>query len=139
MTTTHITLARRAAAGVLAASALSLALVACHGKSSPGGGGDSSTAAAGGSAAAAGGAAKATATVDVKNFEFNPGTATVKVGGKVTWKFDDSTGHTVNAGGKTSPTLANGKTYSYTFNKAGTYKYICTIHQYMHGTIVVKK
>jgi plastocyanin len=130
---------RRYAIGIAAAFTLSLALTAClHGKSSGGGGSDNPTGSSS-SAAAAGGAAKSAVTVDVKNFAFNPGTATVKVGGKVTWKFEDSTGHTVNAGGKTSPTLSNGKTYSYTFKKAGTYNYICTIHQYMTGKIVVKK
>lgn len=79
-------------------------------------------------------------TIDIKNFSFMPMSATVTVGTKVTWKFEDSAAHTVKAddGSFTSPALSNGQTFSHTFTKAGTYSYICSIHQYMHGTIVVK-
>ena len=28
--------------------------------------------------------------------------------------------------------------FSFTFSKAGTYKYFCSIHSYMSGTIIVK-
>jgi plastocyanin len=88
-----------------------------------------------GSAAATGGM-----TIDIKNFSFMPMSATVPVGTKVTWKFEDSTAHTVKAddGSYTSPALSSGQTFSHVFTKAGTYSYICSIHQYMHGTIVVK-
>ena len=79
-------------------------------------------------------------TIDVKNFSFNPMSLTVKVGTKVTWKFDDAAAHTVKAsdGSFSSPALSGGKTYSYTFTKAGTFAYICSIHQYMTGSIIVQ-
>ncbi len=78
--------------------------------------------------------------VDIKGFAFKPETLTVPVGAKVTWKFDDSAKHTVVADDKsfTSPAKSGGQTYSYTFAKAGTYTYLCSIHNYMKGTIVVK-
>jgi plastocyanin len=90
---------------------------------------------AGGSTAATGGM-----TIDIKNFTFMPMSATVPVGSKVTWKFEDSTAHTVKAddGSFTSPALSNGQTFTHVFSKAGTYSYICSIHQYMRGTITVK-
>jgi len=78
--------------------------------------------------------------VEVKNFSFTPMTLTVAVGTKVTWKFDDSAQHTVSAMDKSfvSPAMNNGQTYSYIFTKAGTFQYICSIHQYMKGTVVVQ-
>jgi hypothetical protein len=35
------------------------------------------------------------------------------------------------------PTLSQGQTWSYTFSKAGTYSYICSIHPNMTGSITV--
>lgn len=79
-------------------------------------------------------------TVDVKNFSFNPSSLSVSKGTKVTWKFDDSAAHNVTASDSSfkSTDLSSGGSYSFTFNTAGTYSYICTIHQYMKGTITVK-
>jgi plastocyanin len=97
-----------------------------------------------GSASAAGtGAASGNSTGDsvmVKNFSFSPTSLTVAVGATVTWTFDDSAKHTVTAKDKSfsSPALGHGQTYRHTFTIAGTYQYICSIHQYMTGTIVVK-
>jgi plastocyanin len=79
-------------------------------------------------------------TVNVKNFSFQPGSLTVPVGTKVTWKFDDSAQHALKANDSsfTSNPLSSGQTYSFTFSKAGTYSYICSIHTYMKGTVVVQ-
>lgn len=78
--------------------------------------------------------------VEVKNFSFSPNTLTVKVGTKVTWKFDDDTAHTVKAddGSFTSSALTGGKTFSFTFNKAGQYSYICSIHPSMKAQVTVQ-
>ncbi len=91
-------------------------------------------------------------TVSIQNFAFSPQTLTVKVGTKVTWMNNDSAPHTVTSASNKSvsatPTglfdsgqLAPGRTFSFTFTKAGTYFYECTIHKAMpamHGEIVVK-
>jgi plastocyanin len=79
-------------------------------------------------------------TVEISNFMFMPMSLTVAVGTTVTWKFDDSTEHTVAADDSsfTSPPLANGRTFTHTFNTAGTVAYRCSIHPYMTGTIVVE-
>jgi plastocyanin len=57
----------------------------------------------------------------------------------VTWTNNDSIGHTVTAddGSFNSP-VDPGKTFSFTFTKAGTYTYHCSIHPTMKATIVVK-
>jgi plastocyanin len=120
--------------------------IACSSSSSKAGGGTSasstSTTASGTSASSAtsGTSAASGNTIDIKNFSFAPMSLTVAVGTTVTWKFDDSAQHTVSADDKSfvSPAMSNGQTYTHTFTKAGTFSYICSIHQYMKGTIVVQ-
>ena len=81
-------------------------------------------------------------TVTIKDFAFNPGTITVKVGTKVTWTNEDSVSHTVtadtmSADAPASGNIAKGESYSFTFNKAGTYAYHCTPHPYMKASVIV--
>jgi plastocyanin len=77
--------------------------------------------------------------VSIENFAFNPATLTVHVGSTVTWTNHDEEPHTVaaNDGSFHSPGLDGKGTYSYTFQKAGTFDYVCSIHPSMHGTVVV--
>jgi plastocyanin len=76
---------------------------------------------------------------NIENFAFDPNQITAKLGDKVSWKNDDSTTHTVTAGDGSfdSGNLAPDKTYAFTFDKAGTFKYHCAIHSRMSGTVVV--
>lgn len=78
-------------------------------------------------------------TIAIKNFAFEPDSVTIKVGAKVTWTNEDYVSHTVTSeeGVFDSGTLGNGETFSYTFEEAGTYEYICTIHPSMKGEIIV--
>jgi plastocyanin len=122
--------------GILSGGLILGSAVACSSASkSPGGGAVSSVSTSAGSAAAA-----SPDMIEIKNFSFSPMSLTVAVGTTVTWKFDDAAQHTVSADDKSfvSPAMSNGQTYSYTFMKAGTYSYICSIHQYMKGTVVVQ-
>ena len=134
---------------VAAAGSLTVAVIitACSSGSKTAGGGSASTSgsmsasmSSGLSMSPGGAPASGSMMIDVKNFSFAPMDITVAVGTKVTWKFDDSAAHTVKAedGSFASPALHNGQTYDFTFTKAGTYKYICSIHQYMNGTVTVK-
>ncbi|MEZ0358819.1 cupredoxin family copper-binding protein [Mycobacterium sp. SA01] len=77
--------------------------------------------------------------VNITNFAFTPATLTVKVGDTVTWTNKDEEPHTVvaNDGSFHSPGLDANATYSFTFTKAGSVDYICSIHPFMHGTVVV--
>jgi plastocyanin len=78
--------------------------------------------------------------VALASFAFSPTSLTVKVGTKVTWTNNDSVTHTVTAdqGAFDSGDLAPGKSFSFTFSKAGTYSYHCNIHRSMTATIVVQ-
>lgn len=76
----------------------------------------------------------------MKNFDFMPMTLTVKAGATVTWKNADGEPHTVvSADGMfRSGALDENDTFQFTFAKPGTYKYVCSIHPKMVGTITVK-
>lgn len=79
----------------------------------------------------------------IKNFAFAPTTLTVAPGAKVTVKNEDSATHTVTASNKSdfdTGDIASGATKTFTAPaKPGTYTYICSIHQYMQGTLTVKQ
>ena len=87
-------------------------------------------------------AAVAPGTVTIDNFAFLPASLTVAPGTNVTWTNKDEEPHTVTSadGGKTfkSEALDTDDKFSFTFDKPGTYKYFCSIHPHMVGTIVVK-
>ncbi len=82
-----------------------------------------------------------TATVDIKidNFVFTPQTLTVAVGTTVTWTNKDDIPHTAvsTEGVFKSKVMDTDEKFSYTFTKAGTYPYYCSIHPKMTGKIVV--
>jgi plastocyanin len=82
----------------------------------------------------------ADAGVAIDNFTFGPQELHVQAGTTVTWVNRDDIPHTV-----TSTTLAfrskaldtNDK-FSFTFSTPGSYKYFCSLHPHMTGTIVVE-
>jgi plastocyanin len=85
-------------------------------------------------------ASTAPAEVHISNFTFDPPRLTVPVGATVTWINRDDELHTVtSAGGAfTSPALDTDDSFSFHFDKPGTYVYRCAIHPQMTGTIVVR-
>ncbi|WP_433379177.1 cupredoxin domain-containing protein [Actinoplanes sp. CA-142083] len=85
-------------------------------------------------------AASGGSTVEIDNFAFTPATLTVSPGTSVTWKFDDSTEHTVTADDNSfnSQPMGAGQTYEHTFATAGTLSYHCSIHPFMKGSIEVR-
>src|SRR5271155_5017495 len=78
--------------------------------------------------------------VNIDNFVFGPETITVPVGATVTWTNKDDIPHTsVSTDGVfKSKVLDTDEKFSYTFTKAGTYPYYCTIHPKMTGKVVVQ-
>jgi plastocyanin len=82
----------------------------------------------------------ANAAVKIDNFVFGPQTITVPVGTTVTWTNSDDIPHTsVSTDGVfKSKVLDTDEKFSYTFTKAGTYPYYCTIHPKMTGKVVVQ-
>jgi plastocyanin len=85
-------------------------------------------------------AAASPATVDIDNFAFTPRALTVTAGTTVTWKNEDDSPHRIGDMNGTfkSAALDTDDTFSHTFTVPGEYAYICTIHPYMAGTIIVK-
>jgi plastocyanin len=64
---------------------------------------------------------------------------TVPVGATVTWVNGDDVPHTVVATDKSfrSKVLDTDDRFSFTFTRAGTYDYFCSIHPHMTGKVVV--
>jgi len=88
-------------------------------------------------------------TVGMAGWEFNPAELTVKVGDTVVWHNDDDTAHNIafDIEFEDAPTMDKPRKvrmtekWTYTFDKAGVYKYTCKIHRNydMHGVIVVEQ
>ena len=77
-------------------------------------------------------------TVQIKGFAYNPATITVPKGTTVTWtQLDSGVQHTVTGNDFDSRNINAGDTFSWTFNKVGTFSYSCSNHPNMIGTVVV--
>jgi plastocyanin len=78
--------------------------------------------------------------VKIDNFVFGPQTITVPVGTTVTWTNSDDIPHTAVStdGVFKSKVMDTDEKFSYTFSKAGTYPYYCSVHPKMTGQVVVK-
>src|SRR5439155_21686445 len=77
--------------------------------------------------------------VVAKGFMFAPASLTVRAGSTVTWTSSDDEPHSVvgEAGLFRSGALDTGESFSFRFDRPGTYRYTCSIHPRMVGTIVV--
>ena len=83
-----------------------------------------------------------TVEIDMKNFQFVPKDATVKVGQTVKWVNQDSAPHDATdekTGQFKSDQFAKGESYEFTAKKAGKISYVCTIHPGMDGTLTVTR
>lgn len=90
-----------------------------------------------------------TVTVIIKDLRFNPPVVTIRPGTKVRWLNQDETAHTSTsadysadattqpAGAWNSPILDPGRSWTRTFDAAGTFPYACSIHPYIKGTVKV--
>jgi len=77
------------------------------------------------------------ATVVLKNIAFNPATVTIRAHQDVTWLFEDgSIPHNVTGDTWRSTERTSGS-FTHTFDTPGTYRYQCTIHSGMTGTVIV--
>ena len=86
--------------------------------------------------------AKATPTeITIDNFAFAPATLTIARGTQVTWVNHDDEPHTVVSASKElsfkSQALDTDDKFSFTFDKAGTFEYFCSLHPYMKAKVVV--
>jgi plastocyanin len=82
------------------------------------------------------------AQVTIDNFAFSPAELDVKAGTRVVWLNRDDIPHTVTDAtdprGTKSPPLDTGESYGRVFDKPGTYRYFCSLHPHMQGTVVVR-
>jgi plastocyanin len=80
--------------------------------------------------------------VKIDNFSFGPAALTVPVGTTVTWTNRDDIPHTVVSTDDPkvfkSKVLDTDEKFSFTFSKAGTYPYFCSIHPKMTGKVIVQ-
>lgn len=76
----------------------------------------------------------------IKNFDFAPMTLTVKAGTSVTWKNLDGEPHTITSvdGQFHSGAIDQDESFSFRFDKPGTYQYLCSIHPKMRAAIIVQ-
>ncbi len=78
--------------------------------------------------------------VSIANFAFAPAQLVVALKTAVTWSNDDGAPHGIAfADGKGSNNLLlPGATHSRSFDAPGTYDYVCSVHPYMSGRVVVR-
>jgi plastocyanin len=80
--------------------------------------------------------------VTISNFTFAPATVEVAAGTRLTWKNADDTPHVVVGadGGSPihSPALDTDDEYGVILAAPGTYKYFCSLHPHMPGTVIVR-
>jgi plastocyanin len=81
-----------------------------------------------------------TAEVSMKGLRFHPASMTVHVGQTIVWANDDSVDHNVTAtsgGSFHSRAFGQGGTFRFTPSRAGTVRYVCTLHPGMTGSLTV--
>jgi plastocyanin len=132
-------MAMRRLLAVLALGA-ALGLVAAGCGSSKKSSGSSTTTSTSSSSASSSSSSGGGVTIKMQNIAFSPKDVTVKVGQKVTWVNEDTVAHNVTANSGASiksKDFGKGGTFSFTPQKAGTIKYVCTIHPGMTATLTV--
>jgi plastocyanin len=84
----------------------------------------------------------ATTSVDLPpSYRFAPAAISIAVGATVTWTNHDNFSHTVDLADDPAPPLsmAPGESASHTFDAAGRFDYVCSLHPNdMRGSVVVE-
>jgi plastocyanin len=135
----------RTVAGMNPRSVLSSLVVVAAAAALVAGCGGSGTAKAptpsGGSSSSSNAASSSGSAIKIDNFAFSPATLTVSGHSPIAVANDDSTAHTFTADDghsfDTGP-IDTGASTSVTAPRPGRYPYHCTIHPFMHGTLVVR-
>lgn len=81
-----------------------------------------------------------TVEVMIEDFKFAPQEIRISVGDTIKWTNLDSAPHTVTEDNDKfdSGIFNKGESFSMTFEEVGTFDYICTLHPYMKGTVIVE-
>lgn len=76
-------------------------------------------------------------TVTIESMRFTPDHVTIETGDTVEWVWDDGDlPHDVSGDGFKSEVQSEGS-FAQTFDDAGTFPYVCTLHSGMKGTVTV--
>jgi plastocyanin len=91
-------------------------------------------------AAAANVAFAADAGISIDNFKFSPTPLTVKPGTTVTWTNRDDIPHSIVVPSLNlhSHPMDTDETFAHRFDQAGTFDYVCGMHPFMRGTVIVR-
>jgi plastocyanin len=76
--------------------------------------------------------------VSMDSNAFAPSSVTINRGDSVTWTNNEQVPHDATGSGWFTPMLTLGQSATVTFNSAGTFNYLCTIHPEMTGRVVVR-
>ena len=78
--------------------------------------------------------------VSIANFAFVPAEIQIAPGETVTWTNDDGAPHGLayNDGAKGTDVLLPGASFQRVYDQPGTYDYVCAVHPYMTGKVVVR-
>lgn len=78
--------------------------------------------------------------VGIDNFKFTPTPLTISKGTEVTWTNHDDIPHSIviNALGVHAKAMDTDGSFAYRFDKTGTFSYVCGLHPFMQGKVVVK-
>jgi plastocyanin len=134
---------RRVLSSLVVVAAAAALVAGCGGSGTakaptPIGGSSSSS---GGSSSSSNAESSSGSGIKIDNFAFSPATLTVSGDGAIAVANDDSTAHTFTADDghsfDTGP-IDTGASTSVTAPRPGRYPYHCTIHPFMHGTLVVR-
>ena len=68
---------------------------------------------------------------------FKPKSVTVGVGDTVTWQFEGQSAHNVTFDDDEASDLMKDGEYDRTFDEAGDFDYVCTVHPGMAGSVTV--
>ena len=75
----------------------------------------------------------------VKSYRFEPKTIEIRAGQSVTWTNEDNFTHTVEVEGRSDRKVGREERVLITFDRPGSYDYVCTLHrQDMDGTVIVR-
>jgi plastocyanin len=85
--------------------------------------------------------AATTAAITISDFRYAPDPATVKAGRRISVRNRDDAPHTLTgrAAAFDSGTIEGGRTGAVTFERPGTFAYVCEFHPFMRGTVTVTR
>jgi plastocyanin len=78
--------------------------------------------------------------IGIDNFKFSPNPLTISQGSQVTSTDHDDIPHSIvlNALGVHSKAMDTDGTFTYKFDKTGTFFYVCGLHPFMQAKVVVR-